>query len=151
MGTGRNMATFTSPTVFALISTAGAVILHGERKLFIYLLRCEKLILEKFALFKKHFMCIFVLAPRSAHAWPFAQPPIDTSTNVWGREAKDQEEFDICGDRSWIRSQSILNFEKLKVQARELALESLNQIKSKHSKMDNLSYHLCRFKNSRTS
>jgi hypothetical protein len=62
--------------------------------------------------------------------------------NDWTEQVKlDLEEFDICAELSWIRSQSIMKFKKMvKVQARELALETLNQIKSNHSKMDNLFY-----------
>ena len=53
----------------------------------------------------------------------------------------DLEEFEIVDDLEWIKQQLDYKFKRMvKNKARELALEALNQIKSSHSKMDNLFY-----------
>ena len=62
--------------------------------------------------------------------------------NEWSEKVKvDLEEFGIECDLSWIKSKSKLSFKRLvKEQARELALEKLNNLKENHSKMNKLFY-----------
>ena len=53
----------------------------------------------------------------------------------------DLEEFEISSNLELIRSKSKLAFKNLvRSKAKEVALEALNEIKKKHSKMDNLFY-----------
>ena len=62
--------------------------------------------------------------------------------NDWTEQVKlDLEEFEISSNLEWIRSKSKLVFKKLvRSKAKEVALETLNEIKKKHSKMDSLFY-----------
>ena len=62
--------------------------------------------------------------------------------NDWTEQVKlDLEEFEISSNLEWIRSKSKLAFKKLvRSKDKEVALETLNEIKNKHSKMDSLFY-----------
>ena len=60
--------------------------------------------------------------------------------NDWTEQVKlDLEEFEISSNLELIRSKSKLAFKNLvRSKAKEVALEALNEIKKKHSKMDSL-------------
>ena len=63
-------------------------------------------------------------------------------SNEWTEKVKkDIDEFGIPQDLEWIKEKSKFTFNKMvKSKAREVALEKLNEIKSRHSKMDNTFY-----------
>ena len=69
--------------------------------------------------------------------WKYPAPK-----NEWTERVKlDLKEFEFSDDLEWVKSLSEFKFKKLvKAKAKEVALENLNKIKSKHSKMDNVFY-----------
>ena len=72
----------------------------------------------------------------------YSQWKYPASRNEWTEQVKkDMEEFKIEGDIEWIKSKTKSSFKTfVKQKAKEVAAETLKQIKETHSKMDNLKY-----------
>ena len=78
------------------------------------------------------FLCIFIKILHSTTA----------AKNEWTEQVKkDLLEFDIKGDIEWIKSKSKSSFKTLvKQKTKEVAANTLKQVKEGHSKMSNLEY-----------